>query len=62
MLLRIKLVKSAGSDPASAEPNIDGCVNYLLHSMISSRSDSLNGKPVLFTRQTTITKPKLKSF
>jgi len=46
LLLRIKLVKTGGSDLASAESNIVGYVNNLLHSMFSSLSVSLNGKPV----------------
>jgi hypothetical protein len=46
LLLRIKLVKSDGSDLPSAESNTVGCVNNLLHSMFSSLSVSLNGKPV----------------
>jgi hypothetical protein len=45
LVLRIKLVKSDGSDTASVKPNIDGCVNYLLHSMVTALSVSLNGKP-----------------
>jgi len=39
LLLRIKLVKSDGT-------NAVGCVNNLLHSMFSSVGVSLNGKPV----------------
>src|SRR5215469_424527 len=46
LLLRIKLVKTDGSDLPSGEPNKVGCVNNLLHSMFSSLSVSLNGKPV----------------
>src|SRR5215470_3057189 len=46
LLLRIKLVKTDGSDVTSAEANTVGCVNNLLHSMFSSLSISLNGKPV----------------
>jgi len=46
LLLRLKLVKSDGSDLDSAEANTVGSFNYLLHSMISSLSVSLNGKPV----------------
>lgn len=46
LLLRLKLVKTDGSDLTSAEPNSVGCVNNLLHSMFSSLSVSLNGKPV----------------
>jgi len=44
LLLRIKLVKSDGSDVS--EVNTVGCVNNLLHSMFSSLNVSLNGKPV----------------
>jgi len=39
-------VKSDGSDLSSAESNIAGCVNNLLHSMFSFLSVSLNDKPV----------------
>jgi len=46
LLLRVKLVKTDGSDIESAEPNTVGCVNNLLHSMFSSLSISLNSKPV----------------
>jgi hypothetical protein len=46
LLLRIKLVKTDGSDLTSGEPNTVGCVNNVLHSMFSSLSVSLNGKPV----------------
>jgi hypothetical protein len=46
LLLRIKLVKTDGTDLTGAEPNTVGCVNNLLHSMFSSLSVSLNGKPV----------------
>jgi hypothetical protein len=46
LLLRTKLVKTDGSDLPTAEPNTVGCVNNLLHSMFSSLSVSLNGKPV----------------
>ena len=45
-LLRIKLVKTDGSDLKSGEPNTVGCVKNLLHYMFSSLSLSLNGKPV----------------
>jgi hypothetical protein len=45
LLLRIKLVKTDGSDISSAESNTAGCVNTLLHSMFSCVS--LNGKPVI---------------
>ena len=46
LLLRIKLVKTDGSDLKSREPNTVGCVNNLLYPMFSSLSVSLNGKPV----------------
>jgi len=46
LLLRVKLLKTDGSDIESAEPITVGCVNNLLHSMFSSLSISLNGKPV----------------
>ena len=46
LLLRIKLVKTDGSDLSSAESNKASCVNKRLHSMFSSISVSLNGKPV----------------
>ena len=46
LLLRVKLVKTDGSDIESAEPNTVGCVNNLLHSMFSSLSISINGKPI----------------
>ena len=46
LLLRFKLVKTDGSDMPSDETNTVGCVNNLLHSMFSSLSVSLNGKPV----------------
>jgi len=46
LLLRIKLVKTDGSDIESSEPNTVRCDNNLLHSMLSSLSVSLNGKPV----------------
>jgi len=36
--LRMKLVKTDGSDIESAEPNTVGCINNLLHSMFSSLS------------------------
>jgi hypothetical protein len=48
ILLRVKLVKTDRTDLTSAEPNTVGCVNNLLHSMFSSLSVSLNGKPVTF--------------
>ena len=44
--LRIKLVKTDGSHIENTAPNTVGCVNSWLHSMISSLSISLNGKPV----------------
>jgi len=46
LLLSFKHVKTDGSDIASDEANTVGCVNNLLHSMFSSLSLSLNGKPV----------------
>ena len=46
LLLRIKLVKTDGSDISSAESNTGGFVNNLLHSMFSCLSVSLNGKHV----------------
>jgi hypothetical protein len=46
ILLRIKLVKTDGSDIENTTPITVGCVNNLLHSMFSSISISLNGKPV----------------
>ena len=46
--LRIKFVKTDGSDIESAKANIVGCVYNLLHSMLSCLSVSLNGKPVTF--------------
>ena len=46
LLLLFKLVKTDGSDIASDEANTVGCVNNLLHSMFSSLSVSLNGKPL----------------
>jgi hypothetical protein len=46
LLLRIKLVKTDGSDISSAESNTAGCVNILLHSMFSCLNVSLNGKLV----------------
>jgi hypothetical protein len=47
LLLRIKLVKTDGSDLPSAEPNTVGCVNNFLHAMFSSLGLSQNGKPVI---------------
>ena len=44
--LRFRLVKTDGSYIASDEANTVDCVNNLLHSMFSSLSVSLNGKPV----------------
>ena len=44
--LCVKLLKTDGSDIESAEPNTVGCVNKLLHSLFSTLSISLNGKPV----------------
>jgi len=44
LLMRVKLVKTVGSDIESAEPNTVGCFNNLLHSMFSSLSISLNVK------------------
>jgi len=46
LLLRFKLVKTDGSDIPNDEVNTVGCVNNLLHSMFSSLSVSLNGKPI----------------
>ena len=46
LLLRFKLVKTEGSDMPADKTNTVGCVNNLLHSMFSSLSVSLNGKPV----------------
>jgi hypothetical protein len=46
LLLRIKLVKSDGTDLPNADSNSVGCVNNLLHSMFNSLSVSLNDKPV----------------
>jgi len=46
LLLRIKLVKTDGSDIEDTAPNTVGCPNNLLNSMFSSLSVSLNGKPV----------------
>ena len=46
LFLRIKLVKTDGSDVVSGEQNIVGYVNNLLHSMFSSIRFSLNCKPV----------------
>jgi len=46
LLLRIKLVKTDGSDLVSGESNTVGCVNNLLHSMFSFLSVSLKCKTV----------------
>jgi hypothetical protein len=46
LVLRIKLVKTDVLVLASAEANTVGCANNVLHSMYSSLSVSLNGKPV----------------
>jgi len=46
LLLRIKLVKTDGSNNENAEKSTVGCVNNLLHSMISSLRVSLNENPV----------------
>jgi len=46
LLLRFKLVTTDGSNIPSDEANTVGCVNNLLHSMLSSLSVSLNGKPL----------------
>jgi hypothetical protein len=61
LILRIKLVKTDGSDTSSAESNTAGCVNNLLYSMFSCLSISLNGKPVTF-HETIITRLTLESF
>ena len=44
--LRIKLVKTDGSDIVNTTLNTVGCVNNFLYSMFSSLSISLKGKPV----------------
>jgi hypothetical protein len=62
LLLRIKLVKTDGYDLPSTQSHTLSCVNKLLHSMISSLSVSLNGKPLLLRRQTTIERRTLKNF
>ena len=46
LILRFKLVNTNASDIASDEANTVVCVYNLLHSMFSSLSVSLNGKPV----------------
>jgi hypothetical protein len=46
LILRIKLVKTDGSDTYRAKLNTVVCVNNLLHSMISCLSVSLNSKHV----------------
>jgi hypothetical protein len=61
LLLRIKLVKTDGSDISSSESNTARSVNNLLHLMFSCLSISLNGKPVIL-HETIITKRTLKSF
>jgi hypothetical protein len=45
LLLRVKLVKTDGSDLSSTDQNTVGCVNNFLHSLFSSLNFSLNGKP-----------------
>ena len=61
LLLRFKLVKTDVSDMLSDETNTVGCVNSLLHSMFSSLSVSLNGKPVTL-HETIITRRISKNF
>jgi hypothetical protein len=46
LLLRIKQVKTDGSDISIAESNTAGCFNNFPHSMFSCLCVSLNGKPV----------------
>ena len=46
LLFRFKLVKTVASDIASDDAYTVCCVNNLLHSMFSSLSVSLKGKPV----------------
>jgi len=46
LLLRVKLVKTDGSDIEGADTNTVVCVKNLLHSMFSTLSISLNSKPV----------------
>jgi hypothetical protein len=46
LLLQIKLVNTDGTDLATADNNAVGCVNNLLHTLFSSLSVSLNGKPI----------------
>jgi hypothetical protein len=60
-LLRIKLVKTDGSDFGSTDENTVGCVNKLLHTLYISLSVSLNGKPIIL-HETIITKRILKTF
>jgi len=60
--LRVKLVKTDVSDIENAEPNTVGYDNNLLHSMFSSLSISLNGKPVPGTRRSIITRLTSKNF
>jgi hypothetical protein len=47
LLLRVKLVKTDRSDLSSVESNLDGCINNLLYSILTSLSVSLKGKPVI---------------
>ena len=60
LLLRLKLVKSDGTDFENAVSNTVGSVNNLLQSMFSSLSVSLNGKAVTL-HETIITRLTLKS-
>jgi len=60
LLLRVKNVKTDGSDIESAEPNTVGCVNNLIHSMFSSLSISLNDKPVTLHDPNYLYKPYLE--
>jgi len=46
LLILVKLSKTDASDIEGAVPNTVACVNKLLHSMFSSLSISLSGKPV----------------
>jgi len=46
LILRVKPLKTDGSDIESARPNTVGCVKNFLHSIFSSLSISLNCKPV----------------
>jgi hypothetical protein len=61
-LLRIKLVKTDGSDLPSGESNTVSCINNLLHSIFSSLSVSLNGKPITLHETNYHYKAYLKSF